>query len=41
MDVKITFLNGDLEKETYVNQLEEVIAKDRKKVYKLVKFLYG
>ena len=42
MDVKTTFLNGDLEEEIYMDQVEGCVAPDKeKKVYKLVKSLYG
>lgn len=42
MDVKTTFLNGDLEEEIYMDQPEGCVAPDKeKKVYKLVKSLYG
>ena len=42
MDMKITFLNGGLEKEIYLNQPEGFIAKGlENKVCKLVKSLYG
>ena len=42
MDVKTTFLNGDLEEEIYMDQVEVCVAPDKeKKVYKLVKSLYG
>ena len=42
MDLKITFLNGDLDKEIYMEQLEGFFAPGQeKKVYKLVKSLYG
>ena len=42
MDIKTTFLNGDLEKEIYMDQPEGFIAKGQEnKVYKLVKSLYG
>lgn len=42
MDVKIAFLNGELEEEIYMEQLEEFIALGQeKKVCKLVKSLYG
>ena len=41
MDVKTAFLNGDLEKEIYVEQLEGcVVPGKEKKVCKLVKSLY-
>ena len=42
IDVKTTFLNGDLEEEIYMDQVEGCVAPDKeKKVYKLVKSLYG
>ena len=42
MDVKTTFLNGDLEEEIYMEQPEGRIALGQeKKVCKLVKSLYG
>ncbi|GJV46330.1 retrotransposon protein, putative, ty1-copia subclass [Tanacetum coccineum] len=42
MDVKMTFLNGDLEKVLYMNQPEGFMAPGlESKVYKLVKSLYG
>ncbi|KAH9768531.1 hypothetical protein KPL71_011635 [Citrus sinensis] len=42
MDVKTTFLNGDLDEEIYMEQLEGFIAPGQeKKVCKLVKSLYG
>eukprot|EP00253_Pinus_taeda_P014751 PITA_14751 len=42
MDVKTTFLHGDLEEEIYMKQHEGFAAKDKKKlVYKLKKSLYG
>ena len=42
MDVKNTFLNGDLEKEIYMDQLEDcVVIGKEKKVCKLVTSLYG
>ncbi|KAK3014288.1 hypothetical protein RJ639_008011, partial [Escallonia herrerae] len=42
MDVKTTFLNGDLNEEIYIEQLERFVAPDHKrKVCKLVKSLYG
>ena len=42
MDLKTTFLNGDLDEEIYIEQLEEFFAPGQeKKVYKLVKSLYG
>ncbi|GJZ39916.1 retrotransposon protein, putative, ty1-copia subclass [Tanacetum coccineum] len=42
MDVKMTFLNGDLEKVLYMNQLEGFMAPGlESKVCRLVKSLYG
>ncbi|KAL0560553.1 hypothetical protein IC582_000958 [Cucumis melo] len=42
MDVKIAFLNGDLEKEIYMEQSEDFIVHDKEsKVCKLDKSLYG
>jgi len=42
MDVKITFINGDLDEEVYMEQLEGfVLPGNEKKVCKLVKYLYG
>ena len=42
MDVKTTFLNGDLNGEIYVEQPEGFVLKGyENKVYKLVKSLYG
>ncbi|GJS10689.1 zinc finger, CCHC-type containing protein, partial [Tanacetum coccineum] len=42
MDVKTTFLNGDLEEEVYMKQPEGFIMPcNEHKVYKLVKSLYG
>ncbi|GKE51468.1 zinc finger, CCHC-type containing protein [Tanacetum coccineum] len=42
MDVKTTFLNGDLEEEVYMKQPEGFIMPGNKhKVFKLVKSLYG
>ena len=41
MDVKTTFLNGDLDEEVYMNQPEGfVLPGNEKKVCKLVKSLY-
>ena len=42
MDVKIAFLNGDLNEEIYMNQLEGFVCPGQeKKVCRLVKSLYG
>ena len=42
MDVKITFLNGELEEEIYMEQPEGFIVPGKeKKVCRLVKSLYG
>ena len=42
MDVKTAFLNGELNEEIYMKQLEKFIVKGQEhKVCKLVKFLYG
>ena len=42
MDVKTTFLNGELEEEIYMEQLEGFSSPGQeKKVCKLVKSLYG
>ncbi|GJS11004.1 retrotransposon protein, putative, ty1-copia subclass [Tanacetum coccineum] len=42
MDVKMAFLNGDLEEEIYMNQPEGFIALGQEiKVFRLVKSLYG
>ena len=42
MDVKTTFLNGDLNKEIYMDQPEGFISLEQeKKVCRLVKSLYG
>ena len=41
MDVTTTFLNGDLDEEIYMKQLEGISTmRQEKKVYKLVKSLY-
>ena len=42
MDVKTTFLNGELEEEVYMEQPKGFMIPDKeKKVYRLVKSLYG
>ena len=42
MDVKFVFLNGILEEEVYIEQLEDFIDENNKdKVFKLHKALYG
>ena len=42
MDVKITFLNGDLEEEIYMDQPESFVEPGQEsKVCKLTKFLYS
>ena len=42
MDVKTTFLNGDLDEEVYMEQLESLVhSRNKKKVCKLVTSLYG
>ena len=42
MDVKTTFLNGDLEEKIYMEQPEGfIVPRQEKKVCKLVKSLYG
>ncbi|GKG29982.1 retrovirus-related pol polyprotein from transposon TNT 1-94, partial [Tanacetum coccineum] len=42
MDVKTTFLNGYLQEEVYVSQLDRFVDKDKPNhVYKLKKALYG
>jgi hypothetical protein len=42
MDVKTTFLNGELEKEIYMDQSDGFVAKGQEgKVCKLLKSLYG
>ena len=40
MDVKITFLNGNIDETIYMVQLENFVSRDSKKmVYKLKKFI--
>jgi len=40
IDVRISFLNGDLDKK--IEQLERfIVSEQEKKVYKFVKLLYG
>lgn len=42
MDMKTTFINGELEENIYGEQPEEFVApRQEKKVYKLAKSLYG
>jgi hypothetical protein len=42
IDVKIIFLNGDLNEEVYIKQPEDfVVNKQEKILYKLIKSLYG
>ena len=42
MDVKTTFLNGDLDEEIYMEQLERfIVPSQEKKVCRLVKSFYG
>ena len=42
MDVKSTFLNGDLKEEVYVRQPPSyAVAREEGKVYRLRKALYG
>jgi hypothetical protein len=42
MDVKTTFLNGELEEEIYMDQLEGFVGKDQERIVcKQVKSLYG
>ena len=42
MDIKIDFLNGDLDEEVYMNQPKGFVMSDNEhKVCKLVKSLYG
>ena len=41
MDIKTTFLNGELEKEVYMIQPEGFTSTDESKVCKLNRFIYG
>ena len=42
MDVKTTFLHGDLEEEIYMSQPEHYVVKGKSHlVYKLMRFFYG
>lgn len=42
MDVRLAFLNGDLQEEVYLRQPEGFVQKNQdRKVYKLSKALYG
>ena len=41
MDVKTTFLNGNLYEEVYMTQLEEIIYENGSKVWKLHRSIYG
>ena len=42
MDVKTTFLNGDLDEEIYMGQPKGYVVQGQEhKLYKLVKSLYG
>lgn len=41
MDVKNTFLNGELEEDIYMEQPEGFVALGNEKVCRLVKSLYG
>ena len=42
MDVKIAFLNGELEEEIYMEQHEGfIVLGQERKVFKLIKSLYG
>ena len=41
MDVKITFLNGELTEEVYMIQLEEFTSTDESKVCKFQRSIYG
>ena len=40
MDLKIVFLNGELEEEIYIEQPEGFVVPGKKKVCKLIKSLY-
>ena len=42
MDIKTTFLNGDLEDEIYIEQLEGYVVHGQEhKLCKLIKSMYG
>lgn len=42
MDVKTAFLNGDLEKEVYMDQLEDFFVEEKEHMFcKLKKSIYG
>jgi hypothetical protein len=42
MDIKTTFLNGDLKEEVYMEQPEGfILPGNEEKVCKMIKFLYG
>ena len=41
MDIKITFLNGELEEEVYMIQSEGFISTDKSKACKLQRSIYG
>jgi hypothetical protein len=42
MDVKTTFLNGEIEEEVYIKQLEGFVIHNKKShVYRLKKAMYG
>ena len=42
MDIKTTFLNGDLEDEIYIEQLEGYVVHGQEhKICKLIKSMYG
>ena len=42
MDIKIAFLNGDLEEEIYIEQLEGYVVHGQEhKICKLIKSMYG